>query len=90
MLRPSPGCAPGWKTRISITQSNPKTPTPRYGGLLEAFKFALDPDGSGCCRKEVLAPWLAIRIWVVAKIMVPFWIPIIIRHLIFRVPKKGP
>ena len=21
--------------------------------------------------------------------MVPFWIPIIIRHLIFRVPKKG-
>ena len=27
---------------------------------------------------------------VVVKIMVPFWIPIIIRHLIFRVPKKGP
>ena len=27
--------------------------------------------------------------WVVIKIMVPFWIPIIIRHLIFRVPKKG-
>ena len=21
--------------------------------------------------------------------MVPFWVPIIIRHLIFRVPKKG-
>ena len=29
-------------------------------------------------------------IWVVLKIMVPFWIPIIIRPLIFRVPKKGP
>ena len=29
-------------------------------------------------------------IWVVVKIMVPFWTPIIIRHLIFRVPKKGP
>ena len=28
-------------------------------------------------------------IWVVVKIMVPFWFPIIIRHLIFRVPKKG-
>ena len=28
--------------------------------------------------------------WVVVKIMVPFWVPIIIRHLIFRVPKKGP
>ena len=29
-------------------------------------------------------------IGVVVKIMVPFWIPIIIRHPIFRVPKKGP
>ena len=29
-------------------------------------------------------------IWVVVKIRVPFWVPIIIRHLIFRVPKKGP
>ena len=28
--------------------------------------------------------------WVVVKIMVPFWVPIIVRHLIFRVPKKGP
>ena len=28
--------------------------------------------------------------WVVVKIMVPFWVPIIIRHPIFRVPKKGP
>ena len=28
--------------------------------------------------------------WVVVKMMVPFWIPIIIRHLILRVPKKGP
>ena len=30
------------------------------------------------------------HIWVVVKIMVPFWVPIIIRHLLFRVPKKGP
>ena len=28
--------------------------------------------------------------WVVVKIMVPFWVPTIIRHLIFRVSKKGP
>ena len=28
--------------------------------------------------------------WVVVKIMVPFWVPIIIRHLLFRVPNKGP
>ena len=26
-------------------------------------------------------------IWVVVKIMVPFWVPNIVRHLIFRVPK---
>ena len=29
-------------------------------------------------------------IWVVVKIMVPFWVPIIIQDLLFRVPKKGP
>ena len=29
-------------------------------------------------------------IWVVVKIMVPFWVPIIVRHLVFRVSKKGP
>ena len=27
--------------------------------------------------------------WVVVKLMVPFWVPIV-RHLLFRVPKKGP
>ena len=31
-----------------------------------------------------------VTIWVVVKIMVPFWVLIIIRHLLFRVPKKGP
>ena len=29
-------------------------------------------------------------IWVLVDIIVPFWIPIIRRHPIFRVPKKGP
>ena len=33
---------------------------------------------------------LWVTIWVVVKIMVSFWVPIIIRHLLFRVPKKGP
>ena len=28
--------------------------------------------------------------WAVVKIRVPFRVPIIIRHLIFRIPKKGP
>ena len=27
--------------------------------------------------------------WVVVKIRVPFWGPIIIRHHLFRVPNKG-
>ena len=31
-----------------------------------------------------------ITIWVVVKNRVPFWVPNIVRHLIFRVPKKGP
>ena len=31
-----------------------------------------------------------VIIWVVVKIVVLFWVLIIIRHLIFRVPKKGP
>ena len=30
------------------------------------------------------------HIWVVVKIMGPFGVPNIVRHLIFRVPKKGP
>ena len=29
-------------------------------------------------------------IWVVVKITVTFWIASIVRHLISRVPKKGP
>ena len=27
-------------------------------------------------------------IWVVVKMMVPFWIPIIIRHLVFGYPRR--
>ena len=29
-------------------------------------------------------------VWVVVKIGVPFGVPIIIRHLLFRVPKRDP
>ena len=40
-----------------------------------------------------LNPYMAgIRnrtIWVVVKIMVPFWVLSIIRHLVFRDPKRG-
>ena len=37
-----------------------------------------------------LFPSLLGLIWVFVKVMVPFWIPSIIRHLIFRVATKGP
>ena len=30
-----------------------------------------------------------LKLHVVVKIMVPFWVPNIARHLIFRVPQKG-
>ena len=30
-----------------------------------------------------------IPMWVVVKIIFPVWVPIIIRHLLFRVPKNG-
>ena len=44
---------------------------------------------------SICGPWINPQakkplMWVVVKIMVPFWALIIIRHLIFRVPKKGP
>ena len=32
----------------------------------------------------------ATSMWVVVKIMLPFWVPNIVRHLLFRVLKKGP
>ena len=28
--------------------------------------------------------------WVVVNIRVPFWVPNIVRHLLFRVPKRDP
>ena len=40
--------------------------------------------------KELVEPEGANKIWGDVKIMGPFWVPIVIRPLIFRVPKKGP
>ena len=41
------------------------------------------------CAKGSIKGWLQVNIRVVVKIMVPSRVPNI-RHLIFRVPKKGP
>ena len=48
-----------------------------------------------CPPNQELSEWMLLAknpksTWVVVKIMVPFWVLIITRHLIFRVPKKGP
>ena len=68
---------------------NAMTPKPyaRFEQRVHACKWPGDR-----CRKLPAAQHTGqsdILIWVVVKIMVSFWIPIIIRHLISRVPKKG-
>ena len=51
-----------------------------YAGKVKVTEFGVSrPQG----------PSIQIT-WVVVEIMVSFWIPSIIRHLILRAPKKGP
>ena len=61
------------------------------------FNTVLDPSGSKlkkllpiAKRHEAPDPKPKRTMWVVVTIMVPFWVPIIIWHLFFRVPKRGP
>ena len=44
----------------------------------------------GHTQKHANAHTDTLGTWVVVKIMVRFWVPSIIRHPLFRVPKKGP
>ena len=48
------------------------------------------PENFGSSARQEMKGLKDEVIRVVVKIMVPFWVPIIIRHLFFRVPKKGP
>ena len=41
-------------------------------------------------QRRALETAIYHSMWMVVKIVVPIWIPMIVRHLIFRVPKKGP
>ena len=41
------------------------------------------------CRNMNPSGLLHYAMWVVVKIMVPFWVPVFLRHLLFRVPKMG-
>ena len=44
-------------------------------------------EGLECCTPPLTHR--RIVIWVFVKIVVPFWIPISIRHLVLGVPQKG-
>ena len=39
-------------------------------------------------RRSACKPGLAVDRWVIVNTMVPVWVPIIIWHLLFRVPKR--
>ena len=43
-----------------------------------------------CVEAEVSLIGVPVDIWVVVKIRVLFWVPIIIRHRLFRDPKRDP
>ena len=74
---------------------NPSFPLQLRGGLVDLCSSGLRHLWLGArklnkhAKSGSLYFWQTFHIWVVVKIMVPFWIPIIIRHLIFRVPQKG-
>ena len=60
----------------------PRQPNIFRGGMWSSSSLFIvsDSDASSPC----------FCTWVVVKIMVPCWVPIIIRQLLFRVPKKVP
>ena len=54
-------------------------------------KFQYAVQGDRCPAPKPKTPRPPSRLmWVVVKIMVPFGVLIVIRYLIFSVPKKGP
>ena len=62
-----------------------------------SFSVKLQRPGLGIMLKSdlrnpvVLNPHhKRIPVWMVVKIMVPFWVLNIILHLVFREPKRGP
>ena len=54
-----------------------------FGTSDSGFRRASGPGSLG-----LHISWGIVYGWL-SKMMVPFWVLIIIRHLIFRVPKKG-
>ena len=57
--------------------------------VCEDGRYEVHPEERVWIRGRGDRKYMNVCICVVVKIMVPLWIPIIIRHLIFRVPKRG-
>ena len=84
--------------RFEETCKRPSTTNlERFTGSYVVYCMYLQDRGGGgrlvrwlCVEAEVSLIGVPVDIWVVVKIRVLFWVPIIIRHLLFRVPKKGP
>ena len=55
---------------------------------LSVFYRNISPLVPNRSHQQIACPIKLEVLWVVVKIMVPFWVPIIIRPLIFRVPQK--
>ena len=73
---------------ITATISKSHEPKPRVN--LECDFGARTFRSRNALRRllaQVESPMLSFT-WVVVKIMVPFWVLVIIRHLLFRVPKS--
>ena len=51
--------------------------------IQQVLKLHGEWGGGGVCKLGVHVMWVAV------KMVVPFWIPIIVRQPIFRVPQKG-
>ena len=65
--------------------SYPRNPNPPTARIASILLLCLYPEGYNH-KKHIGSQ----NTWVVVKIMVPFWVPTIIWHLLVRVPKKGP
>ena len=75
--------------RADFSWKSPERVTVRCRVTGKTFWFFADENED--TSLELSNPALLPRSkWVVVKIRVPFWVPILIRHLSFRVPKKRP
>ena len=67
--------------RRRATQAHGLQPQTCFGGLAGLRKLKYNPAYSN--NLYSMSEPKVITIWVVVKIMVPFWIPIIVRHVMF-------